>query len=158
MNELRDALQALAMDRGLLADLKAQEQAAQAALEATPEYQALAAVRAYRQKAEFAVEQESAAVRDYTLIEFKRSGDKSPANGVTVKLYKKLRYNNAVIFDWLMGNAPALLTIDTRRFEKSAETLGAPVEVDYEPRPTIATDLSEYLPEFGHPEPDTVTA
>lgn len=156
MNELRNALQALARDRATLADLKTQEQAAQAALEATPEYQALAAVKTYRQKAEFAVEQESAAVRDYALIEFKRSGDKSPANGVTVKLYKKLRYNNAHVFDWLMVNAPALLTIDTKRFEKSAEAIGAPVEIEHEPRPTIATDLSEYLPEPGQPERATV--
>jgi hypothetical protein len=49
--------------------------------------------------------------------------------------------------DWLYIHAPAYLVPDDKAVQKVADTLhGAPLEIILDPRPTIAGDLSKYLP------------
>jgi len=47
------------------------------------------------------------------------------------------------------NNAPSLLTVNKKPFEKTAVEIGAPVEVKEEAKCTIGVDLSQYLVEEG---------
>lgn len=84
---------------------------------------------------------------DLALAVYRETGNKSPAPGISIKLYKVLRYDPDDALVWARRNSPALVieTLDTKGFEKVAVTLGAPVSEEEEPRVTIARDLSALL-------------
>ena len=53
------------------------------------------------------------------------------------------RYDAQAVCEWLRENAPAYLTVDTKRFEKAVDGLsGVPVTWEEKITATIATNLS----------------
>ena len=93
-----------------------------------------------------AVSLAASAVREAALAEFRQTGDKAPAKGVSIRLFKTYKYDATEAINWCALNAPTFLAIDAKRFERAAEQLdGAPVTIEYDPQPAIAGDLSEYL-------------
>lgn len=79
--------------------------------------------------------------------EFRRTGSKSPAKGVTIKSRKRLDYDDKTALRWCAEHVPDLVItrLDTKRFEKVAEELGAPVRVSSEFYAAIDRDLSHLL-------------
>jgi hypothetical protein len=118
---------------------------AEAALHDTAEWKAFEAATAQKRAITEALDATTAAVRQAALDAYKATGDKEPAKGVSIRMFKRYVYDQDQTLEWCMAYAPTFLTVDAKRFEKAAETLdGAPVRVVYDPRPTIATNLSEY--------------
>lgn len=78
---------------------------------------------------------------------YHETGNKAPAEGVSIKIFKILRYDPDEAMTWAKHNAPHLVveSLDIKRFEKVATTLGAPVEEIEDPRVTISKDLSALL-------------
>ena len=78
---------------------------------------------------------------------YHETGNKNPAEGVSIKIFKLLRYDPDEALKWAMNHAPNLVvtSLDIKKFEKVATTLGAPVEEIEDPRVTIAKDLSALL-------------
>lgn len=119
-----------------------------AAFEATVDYKRLVDAA---QSTRATMMQLDTQARGLTLDAFKATGDKEPASGATVRLYKRVLYDVAQALQWCKTNAPIYVreVLDTKPFEKAAEHMhaaDAPWTIEYDPRPTLATDLSEYLP------------
>ena len=85
-------------------------------------------------------ELKSAALAIYDETQEKKLVDK-----VEIKIYKRLKYDLAKVLAWCRNNAPSLLIVNKKPFEKTAVAIGAPVEVTEEAKCTIGTDLSAYL-------------
>lgn len=81
---------------------------------------------------------------------YNETGSKKPCPGVSIRLYHKLDYDPQEVLAWCKANAADLVleSVDTKRFEKVATTLHAPVIETWEPLATIAKDLSDLLPEL----------
>jgi hypothetical protein len=128
---------------------------AEAALQATPEHRALEECQARAKALDEALYATTRAVREYTLEAFRATGDKNPHKAVSIRLYKQVKYEREAMQEWLYIHAPAYLVPDDGAIKKVADTLhGAPLEITLDPRPTIAGDLSKYLPEQTQaPEP-----
>ena len=143
---LTELLAGLARHRATVIACREDEQLAEAALRETPEYKALDLARCLRKAADVAVAGYTADLREAALDAFAATGDKAPARGVSIRMFKRYEYDAETARDWCMANAPALLALDVRRFESIADKLlGAPVTIESEPRPVIAADLGEYL-------------
>lgn len=84
-------------------------------------------------------------IREELVRIYEQSGDKSPAHGGGIRVRRLLSYDAQEACDWCRANAPALLTLDAKRFDQVAEVLGAPVELVEEPQATISRDLSDWL-------------
>jgi len=146
MSVLREHLTAVAALRRALADAKAEEAARQAALQESPAYQAYATAQEARRDVERAVGDAERALREAALTAFRETGDTKPAMGVSVRMFRVYRYDPEEARDWCMVNAPAFLTVDSKRFERAVEQMpGAPVVIELDPRPAIASDLTGYL-------------
>lgn len=146
MSVLREHLTAVAALRRALADAKAEEAARQAALQESAAYQAYATAQEGRRDVERAVGDAERALREAALAAFRETGDTKPAMGVSVRMYKVYKYDPEAARDWCMMNAPAFLVVDGKRFERAVEQMpGAPVAIELDPRPAIASDLSGYL-------------
>jgi hypothetical protein len=142
---LTDTLKELALLRRQQLDQAQTVAEAEALLHDTPEWQAYEQATNQRRAITEALDATTTAVRQAALDAYKASGDKAPAKGVSIKLFKRYVYDQDQTREWCMAYAPTFLTVDAKRFEKAAETLdGAPVRVEYDPRPAIAGDLSEY--------------
>lgn len=83
------------------------------------------------------------ATRAAVLLDFETTGNKAPAKGVGVRVLRKASYVLADALAWCRDNAPALLTVDEKKFVK-ADLDGAPITWLEVPTATIATDLSMY--------------
>ena len=84
-------------------------------------------------------------VRALTVEAYRATGDKNPTPYTSIRLYKFLVYDRDAVLIWCKANAPTFVieSVDIKRFEKAADSLdGAPVTVEMDPRPTIASDLS----------------
>jgi hypothetical protein len=146
MPSLKDHVCSLALLRRSLDDAKTAEAEQDLLLRETAEYQALTTAKQARQDIERAVSLAASTVRESALAEFRQTGDKSPAKGVSIRLFRVYKYDPTEAINWCMLNAPTFLAVDAKRFEKAAEQLpGAPVTIEYDPQPAIASDLSEYL-------------
>lgn len=88
-------------------------------------------------------------VRNAALNAYVATGDKTPAGGVTIKIWKDVAYAVDAVTNWARSNMPMLLTLDKVRFEKAARSgllsPDAPVSIIDDPRAQIASDLSGYL-------------
>lgn len=73
--------------------------------------------------------------------------EKRPIDRVEVKIFKRLEYDSDKVLKWCRDNAPSLLIVNKKPFEKTAEEIKAPVKVIEEPKCTLATDMSIYLKE-----------
>ena len=83
------------------------------------------------------------ATRAAILLDFETTGSKAPAKGAGVRVLRKATYVLAEALAWCRQNAPALLTVDEKKFVK-ADLDGAPITWVEVPTATIATDLSIY--------------
>lgn len=97
-------------------------------------------------------------VRDVALHAYQATGNKKPALGVGIRVYKKARYDETAMLGWCKANAPTFVieTVDGKAIDKIASDLkakGAPVEIEETPTATIAKDLGEMQP-IPEPLPD----
>lgn len=80
------------------------------------------------------------------LAEYEATGNKKPWEGATIKTYKTVDFDVGIAEAWCRKNAPALLSLDSKAYKKTAPALpGSPVTVSNEPRATLSRDLSAYL-------------
>lgn len=86
-------------------------------------------------------------VRQYAERLYEETGQAKPVNGIQIKVFRSLRYDQGEALTWAKQHAPELVveSLDVKRFEKVATVLGAPVVEAEEPRATIAKDLSALL-------------
>ena len=99
----------------------------------------------------------TAQVRQAALAAFEQTGDKKPNAAVQIKEYVLITYEDAAALEFCRKVAPNALKLDRRAFEKIAK-LGIEaggqfvpdfVTVTKEPRATIASNLSPWLPTEG---------
>jgi hypothetical protein len=144
--KLREGLGAVAALRVDLDETKQRLADAEAALHDTPEWERYEEMRGEVQAVNELLSTLLMTVKYDALSAYQATGAKQPESGVTIKMYSVLKYDLDTAEDWCRENAPTLLSLDVKRFEKAAKTLpGAPVEIEQEPRATIASDLSAYL-------------
>lgn len=143
---MEETLRALAEARHELSERQEEQAVCLAALQATPEWVALDDAKVKTLDASNAVARHEDEVRQKALASYGVNGNKAPAKGVAIKIYKRLVYDAKEAEAWCRQNAPTLFKWDAKGFEKAADKLpGAPVTAEEDPRVTIATDLSEYL-------------
>lgn len=90
-----------------------------------------------------------AELKSATLAIYEETGEKKPIDKVEVKIFKRLEYDPAEVLKWCRDNAPSLLVVNKKPFEKTAVEIGAPVNVKEEAKCTIGSNLSSYLNEKG---------
>lgn len=87
-------------------------------------------------------------LREMALAQYNLSGTKQPGPGVTVKVFRKARYDKGAALEWAIGRR-LFLTLDVEPFEKFARDqpaqLDGIVDIVEEPRADIAQDLSAAL-------------
>jgi hypothetical protein len=90
----------------------------------------------------------SAVAKAQALEDFKRDGEKKIFVGVNVKMFKRVRLNEAAVKAWAIEHMPNLLVLDRKAVDSVALT-GVFSEdlaiVETEPQVQIAGDLSAYL-------------
>jgi len=87
-------------------------------------------------------------LKERSIALYQTTGEKKPIDKVEIKIFKRLKYDASKILNWCnwcKENAPSLLIVNKKPFEKTAEAIGAPVEVIEEAKCTIGTDLSAYI-------------
>ena len=144
MNELEEQIKAVAEARQKATGLRSQR------FESVSEWnkankELLDAVS----QAEEDVAAKEAQLRELTLQVFAFTDNKTPAEGVSVKVFSKLEYDPKEALKWSMSHQVAL-KLDAPIFENLAKA--APmdfVQTKDEPRAQIAQDLSAALKEEG---------
>jgi len=76
---------------------------------------------------------------------YQETKEKKPIDKVEVKITTELEYEDDKILAWCKDNAPTLLIVNKKPFEKTAVNIGAPVKVNEIPKCYIGSDLSQYL-------------
>ena len=140
-------LSQLAIQRQRAAAAKAAKEKLLEAVYASPEYQAALSESADANEQMAILE---TAIHQDGLTAYIQSGDKKPFDGVTVKVFTRLKYDLVTALDWSRKNRPELLTLDTRLFEQYAKGVAGSVpvpcvEMVTEPRVQIAADLSKFI-------------
>ena len=80
---------------------------------------------------------------------YQETKEKKPIDKVEIKITTELEYEDDKILAWCKDNAPTLLIVNKKPFEKTAVNIGAPVKVNEIPKCYIGSDLSQYLEEKG---------
>lgn len=91
-------------------------------------------------------------VRDWAVEHYKNTGSKKPHPALQIRVTKAIVYATDKAMEWCEKNLPVAIkrTVDAKLFEKTVQSIGALpdfVIVTEEPKATIATDLTPYLPE-----------
>ena len=148
VTELRAQVREVHVHRQVLSDISAAMATYQAKLEQTEEWKGLQELKAgARTQGDLLAKQEQT-LREMVYAAFKETGDKAPVAGVTVKQFKRVDFNPAEAMAWCKVNAVALVKeVLDPNYRNVAEALGGPVSITYEPRVTIATDLSKVVME-----------
>lgn len=149
MSDLRKRLAEVARLRRALADAELEAETAKEVLALTEEARLATLAEEAEREAKVKLAEAEAAAKVEALAEFDGS-NKRPLPGVEIKVFHKVYYNPKDALAWCRANAPNLLVLDAKRFEKgiSDGTLldvpGAVAEIALEPRAQLASDLSEY--------------
>ncbi|MEN6507012.1 MAG: hypothetical protein ABFD92_20955 [Planctomycetaceae bacterium] len=145
--DLNDSVKYLAQARKEAADVRAEVEAAQAALEATTEWTTLQTEKARLARYALAESEADANLRELARSVYENSdGNKHPHPAVTVKLFDVLVYDPGQAKSYAIAHLPNALKLDARAFEKAARVLGLDfVTIVTDARATIATDLSEWV-------------
>ena len=119
-------------------------------LQALPEYQRLKKVEEEAKELKELIKNVRQDVQDRALRQYKLDGNKQPAPGVGIRVYKRLSYNPTVALHWSMTNLKTALKLDKKFFEKHAKAVQDTTPLDFvsyyeDPSATISSDLSEYL-------------
>ena len=144
---LKDLAKKVAEFRQDVAESKVRKERAEVLMHQTPEgkdAQAADSTLALGHDALIKTEME---LKSAVLFVYETDGEKSPIDKVVVKIFRSLKYDTAKILEWCRANAPGVLIVNKKPFEKMAVDIGAPVEVVEEPKCTLATDMSVYLEE-----------
>lgn len=125
----------------LLEQLKQARQAEQKAQElveawakrlfATSEYEQLQNAKFQLEQAkEFTVSIDDA-VRQCAIDIYKLSNDKHPHDKISIVINRTLHYQESDAFDWAGRNAPTMLKLDTKKFEKHARAVLETMPLDF---------------------------
>lgn len=138
-------IQKVAELRNDLEDTKSLKNSAEIALEETSEYKRVQMITERASIISTGLGSVENELKFVTLAIYKETGEKKPIDKVEVKIFKRLEYDLAEVLAWCRSNAPSLLAVNKKPFEKTAVAIGAPVKVKEEAKCTIASDLSSYL-------------
>ena len=91
-------------------------------------------------------------IRGWAVADYKATGSKKPHPALQIRVSKAIAYAADKAMEWCEKNLPVAIkrTVDTKLFEKTVQSLDALpdfVTVTEEPKATIATDLTPFLPE-----------
>ena len=143
-------LKALAEFRKQSANLAEKIVALNNALKETPEFKALEAAQNAKKEVEENASFLDGFIRKAALEQFNTTKAKPTIAGVTVKIFKLLRYEKAAAESWAREKMPELFKLDEKGFEKYAKAVADTVPVpcvtfEEDPRVEISSDLSMYL-------------
>ena len=147
---LQDKVKELAALNKALEESKAWEQAKRERIEQLPEWHQLEKILEEQKEIKDGIDQAKADIQIEALKAYQETGNKKPADGVGIRVYKKLKYDTEQAIEWCKANLPSGLKLDTRTFEKHAKAVEdtlplAFVEYYEDAGVTIASDLSDYL-------------
>jgi hypothetical protein len=130
--------------------LKEQIAGLQEKLNATPEAKAVETALAERKALQEKVALLEDFIRKSALEQFVETKVKPTVAGITVKIFKILKYEKKAAESWAKEKMPELFKFDERGFEKYAKAVADTIPVpcvtfEDDPRVEIASDLSEYL-------------
>jgi hypothetical protein len=115
----------------------------------TPQFIAHQEAEAHTAEIEELISEVRDRVYELTLHVYQETGEKKPANGVGIRVYQKVQYDEENAFEWCKVHLNTALKIDKRKLEKHLKAIQetAPPEwCEYyeEPKATISSDLSVY--------------
>jgi hypothetical protein len=114
----------------------------------TPEFMALGLAQGVHSGLYELLSKAEAELKVAALEVYRETGEKNPIDKVQVKMFKEIDYNLLEAETWCRTFAPAMLTLNKKAFDKTAENFpDAPVKINEVPKATIGTDLSMYLSE-----------
>jgi hypothetical protein len=147
---LQEKLKSLAELNKALEENEAWREAKFEKVKALPEYQEFEELRQERSDIAEQIDNLRNEINELTLKAYLDTGEKNPASGVGVRVYTNYVYDEDKAFGYCRSRLPAALKLDKRKFEKYVKGVQDVqplefVEVKEDPRPTIASDLSEYL-------------
>lgn len=90
----------------------------------------------------------TADLKTHAVEHFGITGEKKLPFGIGIRVTKKVQYDSDEALAWARENAPDLLTLDTKRFEKAVKAgtfTSAPAEVFEVPTGTIPSNLVPHL-------------
>lgn len=93
-------------------------------------------------------------IRTTAVEVFEETNETDIAVGVKIKLFSTINYDVDEATEWAKNNAPMLMKLDTKAFEKIVKSSGASVqvrslEISKKPVATIAKDLSAWRYQNG---------
>lgn len=112
-----------------------------------------AALYAERDSLKRYAEEAEAALRLAVVNQFLATNNRKPHPACSVRMNSKLVYDPVMAARWARTEAPALLVLDTKKFEKAAPNIpGAPIETIEVPVAVVATNLAAFMPPLGQSE------
>ena len=119
-------------------------------LEQTQEWQDYQTTKEKFEEVKQEIEDLRAEINDLTLDEYEKTGNKKPVSGVSIRIYKKVDYEDEIAFEWCMNHLQPALKIDKTKLEKHLKAIEETAPPNWcvyyeEPKPTIASDLKEYI-------------
>ena len=102
-----------------------------------------------RKEAMSALTEIEASLRSLAQDIYDETGEHQPHPAVTIKKYGSFEYDKELVTPWVKLNMPALMTVDWKAFNSYLKTAVNPVPgvvATATFKPTIKSDLSEYIP------------
>lgn len=149
MSELRERLAEVARLRWEAYSVETALAEAQNEVAKTPEARRVQALYETRKGITAALIEAETLAKQEALAEYDETQDKRPLPGVEIKVFKVVEYEELAATMWCQSNAPTMLKLDAKRFERfvKEDILNIPAHVAKvveEPRAQLASDLSEY--------------
>lgn len=115
-------------------------------LEQTEEYKVYLQCEAYLQGVNGDIKETDEAIRAQAIVNYHQTQDKNPIDGVSIAIQKVCEYSQDEAKDWANYNAPEMLKLDTRKFEKYARVVADTLPIEFvtikeEPSVRIASKL-----------------
>ncbi len=123
---------------------KAEAAALYEVVKTTAEYSAYEERKAAQKNAEEELAITEQSLRNEALKIYATTKDKKVSPGVNVKVRRIVEYAADAITEWVKANAPAMLVVDWKSFDKVAEKIGAPVSIKEEPYCTLASKSEDF--------------
>lgn len=152
--ELRGVLHTLAQVRQKKEEVERQKEEHYNAMLRTPAGRLFLEADLFLHHVKNAMADADARARELALAEYAVDGNKSVAEGVSIRVTRKMVYDEAAALAWCATNAPVLIlrALDKKGFEKLAPT--EVVTVQEVPQVAISTVLAPYLAEGEDEEDD----
>jgi hypothetical protein len=109
----------------------------------TPQWKCFSEMTAYKAGIQKMAADLQQTVRALAIEIYAETGDKKVWPGIGIRVSEEIEYDSAEALAWCRENAPGLLVVDTKAFEKVAVAMGAPVKRIAKITPTIAADLDK---------------